>query len=88
LTAGRSFLFCLFPGSRLAAGRSDGFDPIPQVSKIIKRLNLHRFRRLRNFDDKDLVFVLFHSFVDVREVDEVIFRDQGINARVFVVDGD
>ena len=43
--------------------------------------------RFGNFDDKDLVFVLFHSFVDVCEVDEVIFRDQGIKARVFVVDG-
>jgi hypothetical protein len=76
-----------FLGSGPAAGPLDGFDAIPQVSKIIKRLNLHRLCRFRNFDDKDLVFVLFHSFVDVREVDEVIFRDQGIVTFVVVVDG-
>jgi hypothetical protein len=82
-----SFFLIAFPGNGLAAGRLDCFDAVAQVSKIVEGLNLHRFRRLWNSDDKDLVFVLFHSFVDVCEVDEVIFRDQGIVTFVFVVDG-
>jgi hypothetical protein len=76
-----------FPGNGVVAGRLDGFDAVAQISKIVKRLDLHRFRGLWNFDDKDLVFVLFHSFVDVCEVDEVIFRNQGIVTFSFVVDG-
>jgi hypothetical protein len=65
----------------------DGFHAIAEVAKIIERLDFHRLRGLGNFDDEDLVFVLLHSFVDVCEVDEVIFRDQGIITLVFVVDG-
>jgi hypothetical protein len=72
---------------RLSNSALDGFHAIAQVSKIVERLDFHRLRRLRNFDDKDLVFVLFHSLVDVCEMNEVIFRDQGIIGFIFVVDG-
>jgi hypothetical protein len=74
-------------GSGLSTGRLDRLHAIAQLSKITERLNFHRLRRLGNFDDEDLVFILFHSFVDVCEVDEVIFRNQGIVTFVFVVDG-
>jgi hypothetical protein len=61
---------------------------VAQSSKIIERLNFHRICRFGNFDDKDLIFVLFHSLMNVCEMKEVIFRDQGIFRSIFVVDGD
>jgi hypothetical protein len=68
--------------------RLNGLDSVAQPSKIIERLNFQRLRRFWNSDDKDLVPILFHSLVNVCKTNEVIFRDQGIFASIFVVDGD
>jgi hypothetical protein len=70
-----------------ATRRRNGLYAVAQSSKIIERLNLHRICRFGNFDDKDLVLVLFHSLMNVCEMNEVIFRHQGIGS-IFVVDGD
>jgi hypothetical protein len=70
-----------------ATGRRNGLYAVAQSSKIIERLNFHRICRFGNFDDEDLVLVLFHSLMNVCEMNEVIFRDQGIGS-IFVVDGD
>ena len=85
-----------FPGAIPAGGRFvvssaprlNGLYAVAQSSKIIERLNFHRICRLGNFDDKDLILVLFHSLMNVCEMNEVIFRDQGIFRSIFVVDGD
>jgi hypothetical protein len=71
-----------------SAPRLNGLYAVAQSSKIIERLNFHRICRLGNFDDKDLILVLFHSLMNVCEMNEVIFRDQGIFRSIFVVDGD
>ena len=59
---------------------------VTQPSKIIEGLNLRWFRSLRNSDNKDLVLISLHSLKDVCEMNEVIFRYQGIFVLVFMVD--
>ena len=63
-----------------------GLYAITQPSKIIEGLNLHWLRTLGNSDNKDLVLTSFHSLMDVGEMNEVIFRYQGLFASVFMVD--
>jgi hypothetical protein len=63
-----------------------GLDAIAQPSKIIEGLDLHWLRSLGNSDNKDLVLVFLHSLMDVCEMNEVIFRYQGILVLFFMVD--
>jgi hypothetical protein len=49
--------------------------PVAQPSKIAESLNFHWLRRFRDFDNKELVFVLFHFLMNVGEVNEPIFGD-------------
>jgi hypothetical protein len=73
-------------GGLLLIGELPRLYAIAQPSKIIEGLHLHWLRSLRNFDNKDLVLVSLHSLMDVCEMNEVIFRYQGIFALVFMVD--
>ena len=84
----RKLLTFLIALATKAKAGLNGLYAVAQPSKIIERLNFQRLRRFRNFDDKDLALILFHSLMNVREMDEVVFRDQGVFARILVVDGD
>src|SRR5882762_10183895 len=77
-------------GSRVCCcpGKLSRLDAIAQPPKIVEGLNFHWLRSRRNSDNEDLVLILLHSLVDVCEMNEVIFRYQGVFAVLFVVDGD
>jgi len=63
------------------------FYSVAQTSKIAESLNFHWLRRFRDFDNKELVFVLLHSCMNVCEVNEVIFGDQRLFVAIAVVNG-
>ena len=73
-------------GGPFLTGQLPCLYAVTQPSKIIEGLNLHWFRSLRNSDNKGLVLISLHFLMDVREMNEVMFRYQGIFALVFMVD--
>jgi hypothetical protein len=51
-------------------------------------LNFHPLRRFGNFDNKRLVPALFHCLMNVCKMNEVVLRDQGLAASLFVMNSD
>jgi hypothetical protein len=75
------------PAGFLLTGQLLSLYAITQPSKIVEGLNFHGLRSRRDFDNKDLVLIPLHSLMNVCEVNEVVFRYQGIFASSFMMDG-
>ena len=63
------------------------FDDVPQLFQVVERLNFHWLGHFGNRHDKDLSLVSLHCRVHVREMVELVFRDDRSLALIVVVNG-